>query len=216
MGKPQVTTQVLFKAVLGPEPSQVLTPGAALQGTEPAAGHGAEISVTGQGGRQGSSSSDSRASGESLQEGRAGPRAALEGFCAGWGGIAGTQIALAGRQTSVGKWGREHELRPRGPGGRASRAPQPGLSVSKHSSPLFLPLSSPRQTRSHARSTMSVPTASMTLGGGNLSQCHLKGSVRGGRVRSAYAVSLAPTQCPTHPKILAGVGVGEGGILAAA
>ena len=72
-----------------------------------------------------------------------------EGFCAGCGGIAGTQIALAGRQTSVCKWGREHELRPRGPGGRASRAPQPGLSVSKHPSPLFLPLSSPRQTQSH-------------------------------------------------------------------
>ena len=60
--------------MLGPEPSQVLTPGAALQGAEPAADQGVEISVTGQGGRQSSSSSDSRGSGGSLQEGSCGAK----------------------------------------------------------------------------------------------------------------------------------------------
>ena len=75
--KPQVTTQVLFKAVLGPEPSQVLTPGAALQGTEPAAGHGAEfqsrVSVAG---RAAAALTAGRAE-RACRRVRAGPRAAL-------------------------------------------------------------------------------------------------------------------------------------------
>lgn len=75
--KPEVTTQVLFEAMLGPEPSQVLTPGAALQGTEPAAGHGAEISVTGQAGRQSSSSLTAGRAERACRRVRAGPRAAL-------------------------------------------------------------------------------------------------------------------------------------------
>lgn len=161
--KPEVTTQVLFEVMLGPEPSQVLTLGAALQGAEPAAGQGAEISVRGQDGRQSSSSSDKQGEWREPAGGFVwGQGQPSEGFCTICGCIAGTQIALAGRQTSACKRGTEPELRPRGPDGRASRAPQPGLYVSKRSSSLFLPLSSPRWTQSKARSTMSVTMANMT------------------------------------------------------
>lgn len=63
--EPEVNTQVLFEAALSPEPCQVLKPGAAVQGAEPAGVNEQRFQTGALGGGGSSSSTESRSCGAS-------------------------------------------------------------------------------------------------------------------------------------------------------